>query len=267
MSTQTYSHLRAIPLSLYSKELYQDVAHRWQGTGFGYLFLLLSVLCVPFTLLALLWTLTVTLESPYDFNYLIDQVPDIRIENGEASTSVEQPYFIRDKVSGKVVGIIDTTRPSIETAQSMKEQQAMFVLGRNDMLTQDADGGEKRIQDLPREEVLLINRDVLREMAKQTLGYLWIVPLFVVPFVVPFIFAYMAVVMFVYGLAGLVLNLVLRTGYTYIECVRLACVSTTAGLLIGLGVMLIPGVRMSNWVDFAIDMLYLFFAMWAAKQE
>lgn len=266
MTARLYSNARAIPLALYSKEVYQDVAHRWQGMGFGYLFLLLSLLCVPVTLVAVVWSLTITLDSPYDFNYLIDQIPEIQIENGEAKLSVPQPYYIKTKDTAEIVGVIDTTRPVNEWPKELPESRLLFVLGKNELMTYDAKKSEKRIYDLPKGESFPLNRDVVRELAQNILGFVWIFPLFIVPLMVPFLFLYVAAVMFVYGLVGLLFNLFLRTGYSYGDCVRLACVSSTAGLIIGLLAM-IPGIHLSGWVDFSIDMLYLFFAMWAAKQE
>lgn len=265
MIARRFSNLKAIPLALYSRDLYQDVAHRWEGPGFSYLFLLLGVLAAPFTLAAALWFATFTLDKPYDFNYLIDQVPQIHVQNGEASSAAEQPYFIKTR-ENEVVGVVDMSRPVTGWPDELHSDKPLVAVGRKEWMFYNPSKAEKRVYAFSDAEDMVVDRELVRDLAGTLVSYAWVMPLFIVPFFVPFLFVYAILVMFAYGAIGLLFNLVLRTGYTYIDCVRLASVSTTASLLLYC-LMLVVGSPLSSWTGFAIDMMYLFFAMWAAKQE
>src|SRR5688572_7259364 len=100
-----YSIFQAIFLSFFSSSLYRDVARRWRGIGFGYLLLVL----------ALVWILTIIKMqmslAPFVNREGMDfarQVPKITVSNGQVSTDVATPYFIKDH-DGEDFMIIDTS--------------------------------------------------------------------------------------------------------------------------------------------------------------
>ncbi|MFN7038541.1 MAG: hypothetical protein ACK4OM_03120 [Alphaproteobacteria bacterium] len=98
-----------IYLSFFSKSFYRQVAFSWQSIGLKWL-----------TLTLLLYSLILSLNNILSFNNLnfeqkdsyinsiIMQIPDIKINNGLASSEVAQPYFIRDNRNQDIL-IIDTT--------------------------------------------------------------------------------------------------------------------------------------------------------------
>lgn len=85
--------------SFYSRELYQDVAENWTGTGYGYFFLSVLLLTLPIAG-SLQWMMAQ--KTPGFFQ----QVPPFQIVNGVFSSPVTQPYRI-DFKDGAIV--IDTT--------------------------------------------------------------------------------------------------------------------------------------------------------------
>ena len=91
------SSWQAIFRSFYSADLYREVVSEWRGSGFLYLFLLLS-LVVVFQAVKIQHV-----HAPYAqkrTDALIDQLPDITINNGKLSIDKPCPYVMQDTVSG-----------------------------------------------------------------------------------------------------------------------------------------------------------------------
>ena len=105
MFSQKFNMLHLPALSFFSRRLYRDVGHRWQGTNLRYLCLLLAICCIP-AAMALRTQLLHTLESGE--RNLLNQLPDIRISRGRALVDQKKPCHIR-RTDGSPVAIVDTT--------------------------------------------------------------------------------------------------------------------------------------------------------------
>ena len=100
-----FGYWQALYLSFFSGRLYVDVAKRWKGLGIGYLFLLICIAAIPFSM-----------RLAYNFNLFYEQqiiaplkeIPQLYLQNGVVSLDKPMPYRIKNK-AGKVVLIIDTT--------------------------------------------------------------------------------------------------------------------------------------------------------------
>lgn len=98
-------YLKCIVLAFYSKRLYKDVFLSWRGYGTLYMFLVLSIASIPFSV-----------RSIIDFNYFfteellapIQSIPLLYIQKGEVIFDKPMPYFIKNK-AGNVTAIVDTT--------------------------------------------------------------------------------------------------------------------------------------------------------------
>src|ERR1700722_11290978 len=91
---------KIIIFSFFSRGLYSEVAGRWSGTGFSFLFLILVVLSVP---------AAIHLQSAVSelLPGVTAEIPDFKITNGEFSSPVAQPY--RVDFSPTAALVIDTT--------------------------------------------------------------------------------------------------------------------------------------------------------------
>lgn len=122
-----YSILKAIPLSFFSRTLYQDVGQNWRGLGFIYLLILAALTWLPY---AYLWNQAVVYFTETTAPAIITQLPTIHIENGRLTTDKAKPYLIQDPKSGKIVGIIDTTG----SYTSLNNTSASFLLTSDKLL-------------------------------------------------------------------------------------------------------------------------------------
>lgn len=264
---RTTSLLRAIPRSFYSKELYQEVGRAWPGLGFGYLLTAISIIALPFIVIAMLYSTTITLDEPFDANYIINQIPEMNIKNGEISTQVTMPYYIKDKKAGQTVAIIDTTRSVIDWSQQMKDHKVLVIVGKKQvLLNKKPEEGERTLYDIPENTNMVVNGNTAREFATKILGYGWIVILIIAPFMILTWFIFRIVVMFLYGIFAKVISVVSRGSLSYIDCVRLASVATTPTLVL-LSADIILSLNLSGWTYFAVNAVYLFFAVRVNKEH
>jgi len=100
-----YRYWHAVWMSFYSAKFYIDVMKRWKGYGIVYLFLLIMVLSIPFSIRMIL-----SFER-YFTNELINPlqaIPPVKIENGQVKFDEPMPWKIKN-AEGKVQVIIDTT--------------------------------------------------------------------------------------------------------------------------------------------------------------
>lgn len=100
-----YRYWQALYSSFFSPKLYVDVAKRWRGLAFGYLFVLSALLSLP-----------VWLRTAIDFNHFFEdqirapmrEMPTLYVQKGIVSIDKVVPYLITDKF-GDVQMIIDTS--------------------------------------------------------------------------------------------------------------------------------------------------------------
>jgi|CXWL01.1.fsa_nt_gi hypothetical protein len=262
---RTTSLLGSIPKSFYSRDFYREVGREWSGFGFGYLLVAISAFVLPIAVVALLYSFTLTLDKSDYVNSVINQVPELTIQKGEISTKVPMPHYIRDKETGHTLAIIDTTRSVTDWSQQMKDYKVLAIIGKNQILLNKSEKtGEKRLYDIPEDTNMVVTSDVVRGWVTKFLGYAWALVLFVTPFVILTWFVFRIVLMFLYGILGKIINLILKMDLSYTECVRLASVSTTATLAL-FTLSNILAINFSGWTHFALNTVYLFCAIRANK--
>lgn len=98
-----YQYWQAFYLSLYSPRLYIDIAKRWKGFGFLYIFFLLSVVSIP---LSLQYMQRFNQYAYTDFIEPFMHVPPMHIHQGRAIFHVKMPYTVQND-QGKVMILID----------------------------------------------------------------------------------------------------------------------------------------------------------------
>ncbi|WP_081741373.1 DUF1189 domain-containing protein [Tolumonas lignilytica] len=97
---------RALWLSFFSRTLYQSVARQWQGVGSLYLFIVSALVMMP---------LAIQIHEGYvsfvkqELPAYLDELPEITIENGQASTPEDRPYVINEKGTTDPFIVVDTS--------------------------------------------------------------------------------------------------------------------------------------------------------------
>lgn len=243
--------LQPLFLSFYSKSLYQDVGRRWSSTTFLYLLLLLALVWIPsmFKLQQELgrW---IQQEAPA----LVSQIPTITITNGEVSTDVETPYFIREPEKDTVLAIIDLTGEYT----SLDDSDARVLLTK-DTFFMKKDERETRTYDLSGIEKFAVDEN--RVAGWLELLATWL-PVLLYPFAVLFSFLYRIVQALLYAAIGLLFAKALKASLGYAALLRLAVVSITPVILLSTAGEL-AGVTIPSWwlLAFIVAMAYLFFAI------
>ncbi|KTC65988.1 Uncharacterised protein (plasmid) [Legionella adelaidensis] len=100
-----YRYWHALYMSFYSPSLYVDVAKRWRGWGFLYLWLAIAVGTMP-----------LSARIIFEFNQYFNQkilepiklLPPVYVQNGQVKFEKPMPYMIKNS-KGEVVAIVDTT--------------------------------------------------------------------------------------------------------------------------------------------------------------
>lgn len=251
---QQYNALQALYLSFYSAPLYQDVGRRWQGTGFLYLLLLLALAWIPH-MAAVQTAIAEGIDN--EAQALAGQIPAITISNGEVSTDVDTPHFIRDPKTDKLLAIIDLTGEYT----SLEDTEAEVLLTKNQVLMRRNRGGiqETRGFDLSTVESFTVTREDINRWLEA--AKVWLAIIFY-PFAVVFSFIYRVIQALIYAVIGLLIARSLKIGLEYGTLLRLAVVAITPvvilGTFLGVASIRVPGLSL---ISFAIAMGYLTFAI------
>lgn len=241
--------LRAYGESFYSKPLYRKVARRWKGAALGYLLLLLAICLLPE---ALKMQVEISRFARQEGAALARQIPDITIRQGEVSTDVATPYFIKDR-DGAPLAIIDLTG----RYTSLDHTPARFLLTRNRLIYRRR--GRIKANDLSNVQNFHLNR----ARAERWLGVArkWLVPT-LFPLGLAFVFLYRIIQALVYALIGVLLARPLKVSLDYLTLLRLAIVAVTPAIIVDT-LHSALNLRTALWgpICFLIAMGYLLFAL------
>jgi len=149
-----YSIVQAPALAFYSRDFYREVASRWRGMSSAYLLFLLAVCCLPPAYqIQAGWAKFVDDQG----SKLVEQIPPITITQGTVTVDAEQPCYITDTDTRKVLAIIDTTGQ----VTSLDRTGAVVFIGKDQAVVRHG-ANETRIYSLSRVEQFHIDRGVAR---------------------------------------------------------------------------------------------------------
>ncbi len=97
---------QALWLSFFSRTLYQSVARQWQGIGLLYLLIVSALVVMPVTMQIREGYLAFTED---ELPLYLDELPELTIQNGLASTPEERPYIINERGTTEPFIVVDTT--------------------------------------------------------------------------------------------------------------------------------------------------------------
>ena len=219
---------KAIPYSFVFGSLYRDVAKNWKGVGFSYLFLVLLLVCVP---RAVKLHSVISTGITQNFPKFIKEVPDFKLEKGQFSVDVKQPYYSPDAKAP--IMVIDTTGQITSLSQVHWKEKAdsVMLITKNQMLTRRVRFGvpEEQTVEFLQFGALDLNKDSLGRLADFSSHWAGLISY---PFLVLGFFIYNIIAMLVYGLIGLALSKMLGAGINYDAAMRLAAVSHTPSLVL-----------------------------------
>jgi len=245
-------------LSFFSKELYRDVALNWKGVGavLGYLLLLLAVCWIPAMVeMHIGFANFVDNEAPK----LVEQVPEIKITDGQVSIEQPQPYYINDPDSNDVLAIIDTTA----TITSLEDPNAMCLLTKNNIMWRESEL-EIRTIDLPEVKNFVLN-------SERIMGWLHTAGKFLVIIIYPFAllgsYLYRIVQALIYAAIGLLFAKWCKIVLPYLALLRLAIVAVTPCIIVSTVFSVADVYLPYGWLFYLLVALgYLFYAVNACSQ-
>ena len=245
-----YSILHAFVLSFFSKSLYRDVGRHWRGTGLGFLFFALLLVWIP-TMIKMQVGITRAINN--DSPAFTQQIPRITITNGEVSTDVQTPYFIKDTDNGTPLIIIDTTGEY----QNLDDSPAKILLTKTKVIARD----ERQTRIFELKDVESFELDRARVEGWLQTAKRWFVPA-LFPIVLACSFIFRAIQVLIYAAIGLLFAKMANTNLNYQTLMRLAAVALTPVLLLNLLLEFMP-FRIPLWwlLGTIIGLAYLFFAV------
>jgi len=136
-------HFKAIPLSLYSADVYRDVAANWKGIGLLYLLLLLALCWLPS---AARWSGGLRRFAMNEGAAIARQVPAVTIEKGIMRVDPPGRHVIRDPKNtnkdNETVFVIDDT---IDNVPEELDGDEAIVLTRREFGMIRPSQGERRV--------------------------------------------------------------------------------------------------------------------------
>jgi hypothetical protein len=256
-----FIYVDALWQSFFSPALYVDVARRWQGIGFLYLLLIVTMSWLP--------DLVKMQGSLREWNRhaaegLIRQVPAIDISDGAASADVDTPYFVKDPKDGKILAIIDFTGQYT----NLEKSSAIVLLTRKEVTLKHS-SRETRTYSLSGVKHFAIDQTRVRHWVH--LFVTWIV-LLIAPLVIVFTYAFRMIQALIYAAVGMAFANWFHVKLTYSALLRIACVALTPVVIFIMVTDLLPMFRTFPrplvWlIHIAIALWYVSFAVKSCAGE
>ncbi len=249
---QQYNMLQAVPMSFYSARLYRDVALNWGGKAFVYLFLLLAIITLAFSLIA-----QHAVREGYDVfsDKIVPQIPVMNIAQGKISTPENHPYYITEPDSDKRIAVIDTSG-QFKTPQ--EENVSLLITGSSVIM---AKKDETRTFSIPAKLNGTFDPPVVSQAIMKYLGFVWL--LFFIP-MLALHYIYRILQAMLYSIIGKFFAWISGTKLSYMHILPIALVALTPTIVFFLVMIFIP-VNIPVYVYFLISMAYLLFGVMANK--
>ena len=255
-TTRRFPLYHALWRSFYCPKIYEYVAQHWRWRGLTYLVLLSFITVLPLAL-AMKSQLSSYMET--EAPHFWQQWPDVVIEAGQASSTVEQPYFIYDEAGNRLMAI-DTTG-----ALSNPKDADVTALLTRDSLMVEIMPGDMQTASLSGVDYLLIDEAQVTEWWHMLENLM--LPLGI-PVLTGSAFIYRLFQAGIYAVVGMVMVSVLRIQLTFPAVFQITVLALTPSIALlflmhGLN-MQVPG---QGLIVFAAAMGYIWFGVQAAAAD
>lgn len=246
-----YSIFHPLVLSFFSKSLYRDVGKNWRGTGLLYLAVLLALVWIPTMIKG---HLQMSKWVDGDSKEITKQIPAVTISNGQVSTDVTTPHFIKDPKTGDTIAIIDITGEY----ETLENTDAKFLLTKSKVIVSKS-GNRSETYDLSGVQSFYVDRSHVEGWL--TSARQWLFPV-LYPLALIFSFIFRAVQVLIYALIGMLFAKILNANLDYKTLMRLAAISITPVILLNLLLEFVP-IKIPWWslIVIVIALAYLFLAV------
>jgi len=250
---QRYGRIVAIVLApFFSRGLYRDVARNWRGIGALYLLLLLAV---TWAAVMVKLHISVTTSARDEFPKFANDIPPITMKDGVVSSPVDQPYEIKDKDTGRVLAVLDTTG----TVNSLDDTPAQVLLTQNKLHYRKSNRNQTETTDLSQVKSFYLDRE--RVVSWVNTGAKWLAPGLYIPAVLGSL-AFRLVQALIYGAIGLALASMFDVRLSFAAAMRLAVIAVTPVILLDT-IFSLTGIDIPFWtlLGIVIALVYLAIAV------
>lgn len=269
-----YGYWRALYMAFYSKQLYVDVAKRWKGVCFLYLWLVIAVMSLP-----------LTARLMYDYNLFIKEqiieplvnIPPLELRDGVVSFNEPMPYFVKSK-TGAVVAMIDT-RTDGRGMEGTNPELMLLITRDKFYFRSPTINLFPKISTTPTPHKPIIKEPekgqysilVLSEWLESSgiLNTKWLVAGLIYPFIVSFIFGVFFIIFLVVTMLAQVFSwTIFRYHLKFTDAMRILIVSSTAQLSV---LLILLGVNVwfsgMSFVCLALSLIYFSYAVLSVKRD
>jgi hypothetical protein len=243
----------------FSQNIARDMAHNWRGIGLRLLFL---ALLLSWIIEGITWDRAFKGFAANDFPKVVEDFPPITIKDGVVSSPVDQPFYMKDKESGKTFAVLDTTG----TINSLDDADGAFILlTENKLIYHDSSNpGQTKIQDLSQIKNFYIDRPIVTNWVSW--GARW-AAVVVVPICFIGSLIYRIIQGLIYAAFGMIWNSTFNARLQYPALLRLTFLSITPVLILTtvLSVLKID-IPMLSLICLVIAQIYLAMAVKANEQ-
>lgn len=250
-----YGVFQAIFMSFYSPSLYRDVARRWGGCVFWYLFVLMGIVSALYASQA-----AVLMNSHFpDFSArYLTQFPVMTYTNGKLSTPENRPYEIVDPASHEPLMVIDASGQYT----SLDQTKAGVLVTQSDIISRT---GKTDSRTMHMSDSLNTSIDLMT-LGQKFQPYAWSVWFIVFPLCLLFLFLFRLIQAFLYAIIGKCFSLVTLVSLTYFQVFQITVVAFTpavvAEMIVDYSGAIIPHVHL---IYFLVCMFFLLFGILSNK--
>jgi len=244
--------------AFFSEDFYRNVAARWRGLAFGYLFCLLLFAWIPSLLVLNGYVRAFRSDT---LPALLEQVPQVELRNGEVSTDAEMPFYIR--ADGETVAVIDTTA----SAEDFSDLATPVLVTKTQLIFDDE--GKQEVFNLSEIPSWLgpirVNQRVLQSLYDSVGKWLsvWILPVVALGSFLARVFQAL-----ILALLGLVIAGRLGVHLSYASLVRLAVIALTPVILLNTMLTLFDASMPFWWlIAIAVALAYFYVAIRANAEQ
>lgn len=257
---KTYTGWQAVYLSLFSKDLYRDVARNWKGISFLYLFLLVTV---SWLLISIRFYMVLDEVIKGPVAKVIEQLPAVTIKDGQFTMDKPSPYELKfqpnNAGSPMVLAVFDSRTDDIKG-----HEDAPFLVTKHYFLVQNKEGKAQQIEmkSFGDVEYTRASYAAIADMIK-----VW-VPILMFSVFGPISFIICAVMALIIAAIGMAVAGMVNVKLTYGELVRIAAVAFTPAVILDtvLKVFLVPQSLIWFILGFALPLGYTIFGVMANKE-
>lgn len=264
-----YSFVQAFVMSFYSRKLYRDIAQNWGANAILYLFLLLIVLCIPYTFATQHSINREFSNNPQNgLQLFMNQVPVITLNsNGTISTPEDRPYLIYVPHSREVIGVIDTSGKYT----TLENQKFSVLITKNNIMDRKQNQSIE-ITKIPVGKSYVIQPQIVVTKAEAWSRYLWVL---IFPFVLTGAFVGRLLQGLVLAVIGKVLSMMMNMDITYGTIYLVTLVALTPVMVLKTFITCMNYLMPTAVFDFPnagllyflLAVLYVFFALYAIKTK